>query len=51
MRPNLLIKMLTIGGLMLVLVVPLLMIQGKISERESEAWQVGDQAPPGGHAT
>ena len=43
MRPNLLIKMLTIGGLMLVLVVPLLMIQGKISERESEAWQVGDQ--------
>ncbi|ERP91549.1 hypothetical protein Q670_12200 [Alcanivorax sp. P2S70] len=35
--------MLTIGGLMLVLVVPLLMIQGKISERESEAWQVGDQ--------
>ena len=43
MRPNLLMKMLTIGGLMLVLVVPLMMIQGKIVERGNEARRVTEQ--------
>ncbi|MED5431899.1 MAG: inner membrane CreD family protein, partial [Pseudomonadota bacterium] len=43
MRPNLLMKMLTIGGLMLVLVVPLMMIQGKIIERGNEAHRVTEQ--------
>lgn len=40
MRNNLFLKMLTITGLLLVLVIPLMMIQGKISDREHEAWQV-----------
>lgn len=43
MRPNLLLKMFTIAGLMLVLVVPLLMIQGKISDRSAEALHVKHQ--------
>ncbi len=43
MRPNLLLKMFTIAGLMLVLVVPLLMIQGKISDRSNEAMHVKHQ--------
>jgi len=43
MRPNLLLKMLTIAGLLLVLVIPLLMIQGKVIDRSQEAWQVKQQ--------
>lgn len=40
MKNSLFLKMLTIAGLLLVLVVPLMMIQGKVSDRENEAWQV-----------
>ncbi len=40
MRNNLFLKMLTIAGLMLVLVIPLMMIQGKVSDRSNEAWRV-----------
>ena len=43
MRPNLLLKMFTIAGLMLVLVVPLLMIQGKITGRSNDAMHVKHQ--------
>jgi len=43
MRPNLLLKMLTIAGLLLVLVIPLLMIQDKVIDRSQEAWQVKQQ--------
>ncbi|MBB3060708.1 cell envelope integrity protein CreD [Microbulbifer rhizosphaerae] len=40
MRQTLFFKLLTIAGLMLLLVVPLLMIQGKVAERSNEARQV-----------
>ncbi|MCG8394933.1 MAG: cell envelope integrity protein CreD [Pseudomonadales bacterium] len=40
MRANLFLKMLTIAGLLLVLVIPLLMIQGKITDRSHEAQRV-----------
>lgn len=40
MKNSLFVKMLAIAGLMLVLVVPLMMIQGKVSDREHEAWKV-----------
>ena len=43
MRPNLLLKMLTIAGLLMVLVIPLLMIQGKVRDRSQDAWQVKQQ--------
>ncbi len=43
MRPNLLLKMLTIAGLLMLLVIPLLMIQGKVRDRSNEAWQVKQQ--------
>lgn len=40
MKNSLFLKMLTIAGLMLVLVVPLMMIQGKVKDRSNEAWRV-----------
>ncbi|EKF73741.1 inner membrane protein [Alcanivorax hongdengensis A-11-3] len=43
MKQSLLLKMATIAGLVLVLVVPLLMIQGKITERSLRAAQVQQQ--------
>lgn len=43
MKNRLFLKMLTIAGLMLVLVVPLMMIQGKVRDRSNEAWRVKNE--------